>query len=381
MIGAASSGKTYVSYFLKAKRMRQLPPGNCLLIGKTERTYARNVLDPMRDLFGDQFVSQVKGNGVVEMFGRQCYLVGANDERSITKIQGISIVYADCDEFPTYPESFFQMLKSRLRQPGACADLTANPENPYHWAKTFIDTTKNLRSWHFLLDDNPFLDTAYVEAIKQEYTGVWYRRYILGEWCAAEGAVYSMFDESLHVVDQLPAMRQYWVGVDYGTTNPTVFLLMGEGVDDCLYVIDEYRYDSAEHGGRQKTDAQYSADYRLWIQHHGVKPRWVIIDPSAASFIAQLHADKIQNLAHADNAVLDGIRRVSTLLGANRLKIHRSCKGLIQEMSGYVWDAKAALVGDDKPLKVNDHSVDALRYLCNGIRNVWSRWITQQKAA
>lgn len=382
LVGAVRSGKTYVNYFMIAKRMRQLPPGNAMLIGKTERTYARNVLDPMRQIFGEELVGQVKGGGIVALFGRRCYIIGANDERAISKLQGIGLVYANGDEFPLWPESFFQMLKSRLSEPGACCDLTANPENPHHWAKTFIDTTANLASWHFTIDDNPFLDSDYVEAIKSEYTGIWRRRYILGEWCAAEGAVYSMFDEAVHVVDCLPMMRRYWVAIDYGTTNPTVFLLVGEGVDNCLYVMDEYRYDSAKHNGIVKTDLQYKTDYSLWIRHHNVQPRWVIIDPSAASFIAQMAAEpKVHNLARADNAVVDGIRRTSTLLSAGRLKIHRSCTGGIAEMSGYTWDAKASEHGEDIPIKKADHGPDALRYLVNATRNIWGKWISYREAA
>ncbi len=375
LVGAVRSGKTFVDYDLKALRMRLLPPGNSLLVGKTQRTYERNVLDPMRERFGGRCVSRVHGDGTVSLFGRRCYLVGANDERAVDKIRGIGLVYADCDEFTTYPENFFQMLKSRLSEPGACCDLTANPEGPSHWAKKFIDETPGLKAWHFTLDDNPFLDPAFVAQLKREYTGVWYQRYILGLWVAAEGAVYSMFDTAAHVVDNLPAMRAYWVGIDYGTTAPTVFLLLGQGVDDCLYVADEWRYDSAQHSGRTRTDVQYGVAYREWIARQETPPRFVFVDPSAASFIAQLHADGVRGLAHADNEVLPGIMRVASLLSAKRLKVHKHCVGLIAELTGYVWDPKATQRGEDVPLKLNDHGPDALRYVIQGVRDVWQRWI------
>lgn len=381
--GAASSGKTYCEYYKLPKRMLRLPPGNCLLIGKTERTYQRNILDPMRDMYGEEMISRVGANGTVTLFGRRCYLVGANDERSVTKIQGMTLVYANGDEFTTWPESFFQMLKSRLRAPGACCDLTANPEGPYHWGKKFIDDTPSLRYWHYTLDDNPFLEKAYVDAIKAEYTGMWYKRYILGLWVAAEGAIYDMFDEALHVAGKVPpgiSILQHWIGVDYGTLNPTVFLLMGQGTDGVLYILDEWRYDSAEHGGRQKTDAQYSKDFKGWVSDHMIDPRWIFVDPSAASFRAQLRQDGVRHIAEASdvgqfNTVTDGLRRTGSLFGAQRLRILKHCKGLIREIQGYCWDSKAQERGEDEPLKVADHGPDALRYLVNGTHNTWRHWL------
>lgn len=382
LVGATSSGKTFATFDLIAKRILVQPKGNCLLIGKTERTLSRNVLDPMRDRFGVKHVSEIDHKGTVRLFGRRCYTVGANDERSIRKIQGISLVYAYGDEFAIWPESFFNMLKSRLRIPGAMFDGTCNPEGPYHWAKRgLLDRADelDLYSRHFVLDDNPYLDPSYVSALKSEYVGMWYKRYILGLWVAADGAVYDMFDESKHVIDSLPvnedgypAILRYWVGIDYGTSNPTVFLLVGQDFGGTLYVCDEWRYDSSEHGGRQKTDAEYSAGFREWIAGQGVAPKFAFVDPSAASFIAQLRRDGVRNLASADNSVTDGIRRVATLLSSGRLRIHRRCKGLIREISGYVWDSKAQMHGEDLPCKQADHGPDALRYVINGTVSSWA---------
>jgi PBSX family phage terminase large subunit len=369
-----------VSYdWLFAQAHRQ-PPGAVVLIGKTERTLQRNVIHPMRLRFGEDTVSDIHGQGVVTIAGRDCYVVGANDERARTKIQGQGYILAYGDEVTTWAESFFTMLKSRLDKPESRFLGTCNPEGPYHWLKRdMIDRAGdlNVKHWHFTIDDNPFLAPEVVADLKREYAGVWYKRYILGLWVAAEGAVYDMFDPQTQVVKELPAMRRYWVGIDYGTTNPTVFLLLGEGVDNCLYVCREWRWDSVAKS-RQKTDAQYSADYRDWID---VSPDWVFIDPSAASFINQLWQDGVKRIAPADNAVLDGIRATSSLLSAGRLKIHESCKGLIEEMSAYIWDKKAEERGEDKPLKTHDHGPDALRYAINGTRNIWARWIRRDASA
>ena len=151
---------------------------------------------------------------------------------------------------------------------------------------------------------------------------------------------------------------------------------MGWGADNCLYVCDEWRWDSSTKLGRQRTDAQYSEEFRRWIAAHGVAPQWNYVDPSAASFITQLYADRVPHIAPADNSVINGIRRVGSLLGSGRLKIHRRCTGLIKEISGYVWDTKAQQRGEDVPLKRADHGPDALRYFANGTRNIWSAWVT-----
>ncbi len=370
LAGAVSSGKTYLTYILTARRMLEQPAGNSLLVGKTFRSYCRNVLDPMRDMWGGELVAMPRGDGTVRLFGRRCYIVGANDERAVQKIQGMGLVYCQGDEFATWPESFFSMLKSRLRQPGATCDLTCNPEGPFHWAKAFIDSGA-ARSWHFTLDDNPYNDPAYVEAIRQEYAGVWYRRYILGEWVAAEGAVYDMFDAERHVTDDAPPVVREWVGIDYGTTNPTVFLHLGQASDGILYVLDEWRHDPSAKGGRQMTDAQFSDALKGWLE--GKAPRFIFVDPSAASFRLQAYRDGIPHLAAADNAVLDGIRNVASLLSAGRLVIHRRCEGLIREMSGYVWDSRAQERGEDSPVKTADHGPDALRYVVRGARSYWNK--------
>lgn len=369
LVGAISSGKTFIGSDLLVLRIGSLPPGNILLTGKTLDTYQRNVLDPMRNRFGDDYISTIHGSPLhVDIFGRPCYVVGANDERSYRKIQGISLVHANCDELTGFPESFTMWLMGRLREPGAILDATMNPEHPSHYVKRmFVDRTDlDLSVFNFTIDDNPFLDPIYVAEMKRIYTGVWYDRLILGKWVAAQGAVYDMFDERVHVVDFIPQILRYWVSCDYGTSNPTAFLLIGLGVDGKYYVIDEFYWDSvAEH--RQLTDAEYSQKYQDWIQGWGVTPMKVLVDPSAASFKVQLRKDRIPNVIDADNDVLNGIRRVSTMFNKSRLFIHKRCTYTRTEVSSYLWDPKASLKGEDKPKKESDHTPDALRYLINHV--------------
>ncbi len=363
--GSVRSGKTFGSIIRWLDYVAHGPPGELLMAGKTERTLKRNILDPVRELIGADF-RLVQGQGECHIYGRRVYLAGANDERSESKIRGPTFAGAYGDELTLWPESFFKMLLSRLSVPGAKFFGTTNPDSPYHWLKHYLDRKDlDLKQWHFMLDDNPHLDPAYVDALKKEYTGLWYKRFILGLWVLAEGAVYDMWDDDVHTVDSIPdRFDRYLVGVDYGTGNPTVFLLAGQK-EQSLYVLDEYYWDSAKQG-RQKTDAEYSRDLQRFVM--GRTPQAICVDPSAASFILQLRRDGVRGIRQADNSVLDGIRTVASFLTAQRLFVHaKRCPNLLKEFSAYVWDPKAQQRGEDKPLKQNDHCVDALRYVCQTI--------------
>lgn len=376
--GSVRSGKTYASLWAWIKFVSQAPPGNLLMTGKTERTLKRNILDPLAELLGSRRFKLVSGSGECFILGRRVYIAGANDERSAGKIQGMTLVGAYGDELSLWPESFFTMLLSRLSVVGAKFFGTSNPDSPAHWLKArFLDRAAelNLNRFQFSLEDNPALDPIYVAALKREYTGLWYKRYIQGLWVAAEGAIYDMFDPDVHVVDKLPAFSQHWNCIDYGTTNPTVFLPLSLGADDCLYIHHEWRFDSRQVG-RQMTDAEYSKAYRDHLAGLEILPRRTFVDPSAASFITQLYRDKVAGVTQADNSVLDGIRDVSSLLSAGRLKFHGpTTQKTIEEFQSYAWDSKAQLIGEDKPIKVNDHGCDAGRYGVRGTHQVWRRWI------
>ena len=360
--------------------MRTLPPGNSLLIGNTLGSLVRNVIEPMREIFGDEYVSGPYGRfNKARLFGRECYTLAAHNESSYKALQGISLVYANGDEVPTWPQNIMEWLKSRLRTEGACFDGTGNPEGPYHWLKTdWIDKADEigLALYHYVLDDNPFLPADYVAALKREYTGVWYQRLVMGLWVAAEGAIYDTFDVGVHVVDQHPPITQWWISCDYGTSNPTVFLLVGLGEDGCYYVVDEWRYDASKTH-RQKTDAEYADAMLGWIAHHEIAQQATIVDPSAASFIAECRRRGIYNVTPANNEVIGGIRRVSTLFAAPKLFIARRCQGLIKEILGYSWNPKAQDKGEDEPVKRDDHGCDALRYFVNHVmtkRSEHSAW-------
>jgi PBSX family phage terminase large subunit len=379
--GSVSSGKTISSLIRWIEFCNNGAKGNLLMVGKTERTLKRNVIDVLSEILdgSGSFITRT-GSGEIQIGNRTIYIVGANDERAEAKIRGLTLAGAYGDEVTLWSESFFNMLLSRLRVPNAQLFLTTNPDSPNHWLKKkFLDreTELDIKNFAFELNDNHTLDQKYVAALKAEYappSSLWYRRFINGEWVMAEGAVFDCFDREENIVQELPKMKEYYVGIDYGTTNPLAALLIGEGVDDRLYVIKEYYYDS-KAGQKQLSDAEYSRELLKFLDGYDV--RKIFVDPSAASFITQLWRDNHLGVTKANNNVQDGIRIVYNLIGSRKLKIHSSCNKLIEELESYVWDVKQQERGEDKPLKRNDHAVDALRYVMIALGSIWRHWITR----
>lgn len=380
--GSVRSGKTIASLLRWLEFVANRPEGGELvMVGRTRDSLARNVFGPLTDptIFGPltRDIQYTNGAPTANVLGRTVHCLGANDAQAEPKVRGLTCAGAYVDEATTLPKSFFDQLTARCSVPGARILATTNPDTPLHWLRKgylLRPAETRLRSWHFTLDDNPGLDEEYKARIKATHVGLFYKRNVLGLWVQAEGAVYEMYDEERHVVDSLPPMQRWLaVGVDVGTSNPFHAVLLGLGADGCLYVASEWRH-AAREVMRSMTDAEYSAALRAWLAEQGVRPEWVVVDPSAASFIEQLHRDGITPAA-ADNSVMDGIRTVGSLLATDRLKIHRSCTALREEIAAYVWDDDATERGEDKPLKVNDHGVDALRYAVRTTEALWRHLI------
>lgn len=393
--GAIRSGKTISSLFafLIYLSSDACPKsGVVFLVGQTKQTIERNIIEPLQDpaVFGAlaDHVHHTPGADFVWIVGRKVALVGATDTKAFRRIRGATGAAAYVDEVSLLPSGFLTELLGRLSLPGARLFGTTNPDGPAHWLKVeYIDRAEylGLRHFTFTLDDNPSLDPDYVRAIKAEHSGLWFRRLILGEWVAAEGTVYEAWAPDRMVVDSLPIIdRWFSVGLDYGTTNPLDAVLIGRGTDPAdnitrLYVGNEWRHDPRVAKVRL-TDAQHSRNLREWVaqvpkwdgtQDVGVRPDFWCVDPSAASFIEQMLVDRVNGLTPADNSVLDGIRTVSSLMAADRLRVHASCTPLVSELASYSWDDKATELGQDKPLKVADHAADALRY---GIHTTQALW-------
>jgi len=389
--GSIRSGKTVASLIRWLKFVAEAPErGELVMIGKTIRSVFSNLFLPLMDpeITGvyAAHVHYTANAPYATILGRRVHVLGANDSKAEGKLRGITLAGAYLDEATLVSKEFFDQLVGRMSIEGAKLFTTTNPDNPAHWLMRDWLSNPNtpVRRWHFTIDDNPFLPAQYVTDIKAMYTGLYYRRFVLGEWVAAEGAVFDMWDPDVHVVDLMPQMHR-WVslGIDYGASNPTAGVLFGLGMDRRLYAVSEYRYDGRQQR-RTQTQSETSQALRTWLAdipgYGRVRPPFVAVDPSAASFKEQLHRDGLSPVP-ADNSVLDGIRLVSDLLAQGKFFVHRSCKGLITEMPSYSWDDRAALLGEDKPLKVNDHSVDAARYGLFTTRSLWAHKIGLTLAA
>lgn len=363
--GATRSGKTYLDFrWMIPIRIRDRvgKDGLTVILGVTKSTIERNVLEPMRNLYGDTLVGSISSDNTAWLFGEKCYCLGAEKVSQVSKIRGASIKYCYGDEVADWSEEVFELLKSRLDKEYSCFDGTFNPQYPGHWLKQFLDSDADIFSKTYTIDDNPFLPKKFVDNLKREYAGtVFYDRYILGEWALAEGLVYPMFSMDKHVIRGNPdGPGLYYIAIDYGTMNPTAMGLWrvyrGEAV-----MLKEYYYDGRAKK-KQKTDEEYYQDLENFAD--GKKIERVIVDPSAASFKECIHRHGKFAVWDADNSVLDGIRLTATLLQTGRIKFHESCENTFQEFQSYMWDGDA---GEDKVIKESDHSMDQMRYFCNTI--------------
>lgn len=286
------------------------------------------------------------------------FVVGANDDRAEAKIRGSEFAGALIDEGTLMPENFFKMLLSRLSIEGAQLFVTTNPDSPYHWLKKdFIDRQKELdmKVFSYTIRDNPSLGEKYINDLSKEYQGLWHQRYIEGKWVLADGAVYDFFNDDIHIINSPPGLATFYiVGIDYGTTNPCVFSLIGynRNLYPNMWLEKEYYYDSAKHL-RQKSDYEYTLDLIKFIDGYHVKN--ILVDPSAASFKRELKRNDIRNVKDAMNDVLPGIRFQSQLLSNGTYKICSNCVESIKEYQNYLWDSKASERGEDKPIKKFDH--------------------------
>lgn len=375
--GATRSGKTFLDYAYTIPRrvMECTGAGLIVLMGNTQGTVNRNVLIPMRDIWGIKRVGNIRsGDNTVQLFGRTAFVLGADKRTSVTRIQGTGIEYCYGDEVTTWSEEVFQMLKSRLDKPNSVFDGTCNPDNPAHWFKGFLDSDADIFHQAYTIDDNPFLPPVFVENLKREYAGtVFYDRYILGKWVRAEGVIYQGFNPVGHTFTEAPAMRRISFAVDVGHSNATVFLAIGTGADGRAYVLDEY-YHSGRDEHMTKSPAAYAKDFvafrdRVLSEHSGAMFAGVYVDPSAVGFMAQLREAGVSRVYRAKNEVLPGIQTVASAIEKGMVWVHKTrCRRTLDEFAGYSWDEKAAMHGEDRPVKENDHCMDALRYYIHTTR-------------
>ena len=367
--GSIRSGKTVcmtVGFFLwSMSRFSGQKFGIC---GKTIESLRRNVILNLRDwLPGDLLITEKRAENkliVSDGCGREktYFLFGGRDESSYMLVQGITLAGALLDEVALMPQSFVDQVCARCSVAGSKLWFNCNPAGPEHWFyKSWVLRAKEMNALHlhFTMADNLSLAQEIRERYERMYVGVFYRRYILGEWCLAEGLVYQ-FDKELHIAKELPTDGTWYISCDYGTLNPFSAGLWC--VNDGRAVrVAEYYY-SGRGSSQMKTDEEYYQELEKLAGNRVIQN--VVVDPSAASFIACIRRHGRFSVRKAKNDVLSGIRLTASMLHAGVIKIGAGCKDAIREFGLYSWDEKGEV---DKPVKENDHAMDDIRYFCNTV--------------
>lgn len=370
--GAVRSGKTVMMTvaFLEWA-MNEFEESSFAICGKTVRAAERNIIMPLLQLrsVAKRFeitytrsisLMTVKRSGKTNYF----YIFGGKDESSYMLIQGITLAGVLFDEVALMPQSFVEQAITRtLSIDRSKLWFNCNPESPMHWFYqewVLKPDAHNAKRLHFLMDDNPALSEKAKERAKASFSGVFYDRYILGEWVAAEGLIYPDVANGQGIVKSTPRdYVKFYISIDYGTLNPFSAGLWG------LYQGVWYRFDEYYHNGResrQMTDGEYYSELERLSGERNISA--VVIDPSAASFIALIKQQGKFRVIPANNEVLDGIRNTAAMFQAGRIKVCENCSAAIQEFSAYCWDNKK---NEDKPVKEHDHAMDEIRYFVSTV--------------
>lgn len=365
--GATRSGKTYLDYFVIPKRIRRVAglPGLVVVLGNTKGTLQRNIIGPLQDMYGDELASDIRSDNTAMLFGEKAYCLGADKVNQVNRIRGSSIKYCYGDEMATWHEDVLTMLKSRLDKPYSKFDGTLNPDNPNHWVKKFLDSDADIYSQKYTIDDNPTLDPGFVENLKREYAGtVYYDRYILGLWKAAEGAIYR------HVADrpqefvlyETPPVLFATIGVDFGGNgSATAFNCTGftPGLREIVTLREYYKKGIV-------SPAELERDFVDFVRD--CKSRFTVSDAYCDSAEQTL----IQGLRTAcakagiginiHNArkgeINDRIRFFCRLQATGRHKIMAGCPHTLEAFQTAVWDSKH--ITEDVRLDDGTYNIDSL---------------------
>ena len=371
--GATRSGKTFLDFsYVIPKRIRSRigKDGLVVILGVTKSTIERNVLEPMRNMYGSHLVGEINSQNKCYLFGEWVYCLGAEKVSQVSKIRGASIKYCYGDEVADWSEEVFNILKSRLDKEYSCFDGALNPQSPSHWLKQFIDSDADIYCQKYTIFDNPFLSKEFVANLCKEYEGtVYYKRYILGEWAIAEGLVYGMFNDSNIYDEEVIAHNDclYWLSIDYGTMNPFAIGLMEMNNIGRVRQVKEYHYSGRETGTTIDNEAYYKQIVNI---ADGFLIQGIVIDPSAAAMKATIKKYGQFSIIDGNNDVNNGIQEVSKYINLGMLQIHKNCIETKKEFETYAWDDEAV---EDTVIKESDHHMDLIRYFIYTIARKYNR--------
>lgn len=372
--GATRSGKTYLDFrWIIPIRIRERigKDGLTVILGVTKSTIERNVLEPMRNLYGDTLVGTISSDNTVWLFGEKCYCLGAEKVSQVSKIRGASIKYCYGDEVADWSEEVFELLKSRLDKEYSCFDGTFNPQYPGHWLKEFLDSDADIFNQTYTIDDNPFLPESFKENLKKEYAGtVFYDRYILGLWVRANGLVYRDFannTEKYLISDAInwintnkKRLLSVTIGVDFGGTgSATKFQATGITSDYAVVALEE-EYIKREIDPDQLNQEFSKFAAKIRDIYGGGQTR---ADSAEQILIRGLFhtAQKDGLQTQVKNAIKmkinDRIRLTVLLMAQGRLFVSKKCPHLIDAFQNAVYDPDK---GGDVRLDDGTTDIDSL---------------------
>ena len=413
--GAVRSSKTVSANIRWIKHLAESAYPDFLITGKTEATVYRNLVAgqfgfigilgesnvkwKQSDKGGTKLLIRIKEIETGRLVWKTCYVVGANDQSSESKIRGMTVGGWYGDEITIHPANIVKQGILRCSAPNAKIFWTTNPDSPYHHIYTdyiLKADEKNYRTFHFELRDNLGLTEDYIKTVENAYTGVWYERMVKGNWVIADGLIYPNFSHDdiqnggniINDASYIPQMQYYLTGIDYGQANATVYLLIGYGYDDCYYVLDEFYHSGREQETTEteKAPSDYAIDFYEFCKRRNPlgllqAPRITrsYLDPSAKGFLTECRkyikeergdATIYSAFRHADNTVDTGLQTVGTLIGGGQKDLPKrlfvyapACPNTVRELSTYAWDSKRSTrQGKDVVTKEEDHCMDALRY-------------------
>lgn len=345
---------------------------NFAICGKTKTSLRRNLILPLLSLLKAVgfHISENFSSGYIEIaLGsryNRFYTFGGKDESSASLIQGMTLAGVLFDEVALMPRSFVEQALARCSVPHSKFWFCCNPAQPSHWFyQEWILKARDKHSLylHFTMQDNASLTPAIRRRYERLYSGVFYDRYVKGIWTAAQGLIYPMFSPAVHLADPPDHAERFVISCDYGTINPASFGLWAFSGGKWYRIAESY-YDAGKNG-LPRTDEEHYAALLALAGDHPIEQ--VIVDPSAASFIACIRRHGKFTVVPAKNDVLSGIRRTADALRNREILFSPECADTIREFSLYVWDDHAAR---DCPVKMNDHAMDDIRYF---VMNVLDR--------
>lgn len=364
--GATRSGKTYMDYYVIPKRIRARigKPGLSVILGVTRSTIERNILEPMRKIWGTELVGEINSQNICPLFGERVYCLGAEKISQVSKLRGASIKYVYGDEVADWNEEVFEMLKSRLDKPYSCFDGALNPKSPNHWLKAFLDSDDlDIYVQKYTIFDNPFLDRAFVENLQQEYKGtVFYQRYILGEWALAEGLLYPQFadDEQRYMIPRsaVPKLSYIEIGADVGGNKSNhAYVATGyTAARDVMYVLKAWSYKATGVTVTQYRENLIKFADSIKEQYGFVDTIWP--DCAEAAIVNELDAHSSYHIRGSiKGEILDRVRCADILFSQDRIKIvEGQCDDLCNGLRSAVWDDKH----EDQPLDDGTYDRDII---------------------